>query len=248
MKRRRKFELGLGDLERLLREPSQGRSDYRLYHAVSGIWLFQEELAGDPGKTRSLLRWGETLRATPGVGHQVAEREFLDGLPQLAGACLERLDSAGVTRAAGFATGDQVPPGLEPSFLVLQALYEFGMGCFRPSRSRDSLAGHRRGAAFDLLGRIGTVVDLPEAVELARAALRKAASPEARQAAAFVETYFAARDESPDDDLVDRLLVLAERAPSRSTVFQALNALIETDVIGELEALSRMDEWKAKHC
>jgi hypothetical protein len=225
----------------------QGRSDYRLHHAVSGIWSFQEELAGDPGKTRNLLRWGETVRATPGVGHQVAERKFLDCLSLVAETCLERLEEAGLTRVAGFPTGDAVPPGLEPSFLVLQALHEFGMGCFRPSRARDSLAGHRRAAAFDLIGRIGSVVDLPEAVELARAALRKAASPEARQAAAFVETYFAARDEPPDDDLIERLLVLAERATSRSTVFQALNALIETGVIGELEALSRMDEWKDKH-
>ena len=65
MKRRRKFELWLGDLERLLREPAQGRSDYRLYHALSAIWSFTEELAEDPGKTRSLLRWGETSSSMP---------------------------------------------------------------------------------------------------------------------------------------------------------------------------------------
>jgi Fe2+ or Zn2+ uptake regulation protein len=53
--------------------------------------------------------------------------------------------------------------------------------------------------------------------------------------------------EPPDDDLIERLLVLAERATSRSTVFQALNALVETGVISELGALSRMDEWKDKH-
>lgn len=247
MKRRRKFGLWLGDLERLLRQPPQGRSDYRLHHALSGIWSFTEELAGDPGKTRSLLRWGETVRATPGVGHQVAERKFMDSLPLVAGTCLQRLEEAGLTRVAGFPTSDRVPPGLEASFLVLQALYEFGMGCFGPSRARDSLAGHRRGAAFELLGQIGSVVDLPEAVELARAALRKSASPEARQAAAFVETYFAARDEPPDDDLIERLLGLAGRATSRSTVFHALNALVETGVISELEALSHMDEWKDKH-
>jgi Fe2+ or Zn2+ uptake regulation protein len=47
--------------------------------------------------------------------------------------------------------------------------------------------------------------------------------------------------------VIERLLGLAERATSRSTVFQALNALVETGVISELGALSRMDEWKDKH-
>jgi len=180
------------------------------------------------------------------VGRQVAERKFLDCLSLVAGRCLDRLESAGLTRAAGFPTGAQVPPGLESPFLVLQALYEFAAGCFRPNRARDSLGGHRRGAAFDLMGQIGSLVDLPEAVELARAALGKAGSPEACQAAAFVATYFVARSEPLDDDLVERLLGLAERATSRSTVFQALNALVETGVISEFEALSRMDEWKDK--
>lgn len=246
MKRRRKFELWLGDLERLLEEPPQRPSDYRLADVLTGAWAFREELAEDPAKMRSLLRWGEALRAAPGTGRQVAERKFLDGLLPVAEVCLDRLQRAGLTRAAAFPTGDEVPPGLGPTFQVLQALHEFALGCFRPNRARDPLGGHRRGMAFDLMGEIVSLVDLPEAVGLARAALSKAGSTEARQAAAFLQKYFTSRNEPLDDDLIERLLELARRAASRSTVFQALNALVETGVICELEALAHMDEWKSR--
>lgn len=43
------------------------------------------------------------------------------------------------------------------------------------------------------------------------------------------------------------LLSLAERTDSRSTAFNALNALVETGTISEFEALDRMDDWKSRH-
>ena len=90
------------------------------------------------------------------------------------------------------------------------------------------------------------MVDLPDVLVKARQALRKAKSVESRQAAAFLQEYFQARNLSPDDDTVSELLSLAEATASRSTAFQALNALVETNTISEFEALDRMDNWKSK--
>jgi len=47
--------------------------------------------------------------------------------------------------------------------------------------------------------------------------------------------------------MVGELLTLAEKTDSRSTAFSVLNALVETGVIGEFEALDRLDDWKSRH-
>jgi hypothetical protein len=41
-------------------------------------------------------------------------------------------------------------------------------------------------------------------------------------------------------------LALAERTDGRSTVVQALGALIEEGTISEFEALGRMGDWRAR--
>ena len=81
---------------------------------------------------------------------------------------------------------------------------------------------------------------------MARQSLKKANSVESRQAADFLKRYFTERDIRQDDTIIDELLSLAERTDSRSTVFGALDALVETGAISELEAMSRMGDWKDK--
>jgi len=47
--------------------------------------------------------------------------------------------------------------------------------------------------------------------------------------------------------MVNELLAGAERTDSRSLAVGALNVLVETNCISDLEALSRIDDWKAAH-
>jgi hypothetical protein len=68
-----------------------------------------------------------------------------------------------------------------------------------------------------------------------------------RGAFPFLTGYYVSRDESPTGEIVDKLLALSQAANSRTVVFGALNVLVETGVIGELEALPQLDDWKEKH-
>jgi len=81
---------------------------------------------------------------------------------------------------------------------------------------------------------------------MARQALRR--SQTVRGAIIFLEDYFKAREgmEVPDD-IHTSLLTVAETTDSRSTATGALNVLVETGEISDMEALDRLDDWKDKH-
>ena len=49
------------------------------------------------------------------------------------------------------------------------------------------------------------------------------------------------------DDIHTALLTVAERTDSRSTATGALNVLVETGEISDMEALDRLDAWKNNH-
>lgn len=138
------------------------------------------------------------------------------------------------------------PEEFQPRLQVLRDLHDFALACFAFKRPRDSFGGKRRGYAYEILGHVGRMADLPDVVTMARQSLKKAKSVESRQAADFLKQYFTARDIVPDDTIIDELLSLAATADSRSTVFGALNALVETGAISESEAISRLDDWKTK--
>lgn len=246
MPKRHEFELLLGDLYRLLADTTGAERYGKLSLALWNLTTFREELTREPAKVGQLLEFAHALRGSAGPGRQLAEERVMGHLSFLAGRCIEHLEGAGFQRVPGFPATPEVAPEWQPTWLVLRALHDFALTCFDFCRPRDAFAGHRRGLAFDLLGQVGTLVDLPDVLVKARQALRRAQSVESRQAAAFLEEYFQARSLSPDDDTVSALLSLAEKAASRSTAFRALNTLVETGVISELQALDRMDDWKSK--
>jgi hypothetical protein len=247
MKRRRKFELFIGDLRRFLSAPKLALGFSQLEIAIGNLRDFIEELSRDAGKTRQLHEFAAALRASDAPGRLVAEGHLLEHLAHVARRISDALEDAGVPILAGFAAADAVPAELRAGVEVLRELQDFAMGCFAFKRARDSFGGRRRAHAFAILGRISRVVDLPTALVLARRSLRKPKSVEARLAAGFLAEYFERRGLSPDDDLTGELLRLAERAEHRSTATGALSALVETGTISEWEALNRLDDWKLRH-
>jgi hypothetical protein len=82
--------------------------------------------------------------------------------------------------------------------------------------------------------------------ELARQTI-KTGGADAMGAIAFLEAYFNARKESPDADLKTALLGFARRTDRRGLATAALNVLVETGAIGEMEACDRIDDWKTEH-
>jgi hypothetical protein len=69
-----------------------------------------------------------------------------------------------------------------------------------------------------------------------------------RGAIIFLEDYIKAREgmEVPDD-IHTALLTVAKTTDSRSTATGALNVLVETGEISDMEALDRLDDWKQEH-
>ena len=245
MRRRRKFELLLADLRRLLADTTRGGRDFALSLAIRN--LSEEQLVHDVAKTRQVLEFACLLRASDAQGRQVAEERLLGDLTFLAGRCCDLLEAAEFPRVAAFPGPEEAPPALQQTWAVLRELHGFALGCFDFKRPRDSFGGRRRALAFEILGRVGFVVDLPDVVRMAERSLCRTHSVESRQASEFLRIYFSERSLSLNDEMVEELLSLAERTDSRSIAFQALNTLVATDAISEFEAGDRMDEWKSKH-
>jgi hypothetical protein len=247
MKRRRKLELLLNDMRSLLADPARGPGDFTLTQAVWNLWDFNEEMSRDAAKMRAVLELACRVRASDCPRRQVAEERLMGYLVVLAGDRGTRLEEAGLARLPNFSGIAQAPPELQATCEVLRELRNFALACFEFKRPRDSFGGRRRALAFEILTAVGRWFDLPEVVVLAQQALGKAESVESRMAAEFLKEHLAERDLSRGDEMTEALLSLVERTHTRSTAFNALDALVETGTISESEAQERLDEWKSKH-
>jgi hypothetical protein len=239
-----KFELLTQDLWRALEQPSKDLSV--MGEAVHGVRGFLPELVREAPMVRQVLAFVQALRCSDVPGRQVQEERLMEILSSVAWNTAGWLDEDKCQRVLAFDLIGAAPVEYQPRLQVLLDLHDFALACFAFKRPRDNFGGKRRGLAYEILGHVGRMVDLPEVVTMARQSLKKANSVESQQAADFLKQYFTERGILQDDTIIDELLSLAEKADSRSTVFSALNALVETGVIDEFEAMSRMDDWKSK--
>ncbi|MDA1274280.1 MAG: restriction endonuclease subunit S [Verrucomicrobia bacterium] len=186
----------------------------------------------------------DTSRALP--DYAILYLQSLPGLVELRKNAKHAINQSSINQEDVKGAMFNLPPLPEQQEIVRRVEGLFALGCFEFKRPHDSFGGRRRALAFEILGKVGLVVDLPEVVHTALKVLKKAQSVESRQAAEFLRVYFAERDPPPNDELIDELLSLAERTNSRSTAFAALNTLVEIGTISEFEAVDRMDDWKSK--
>lgn len=233
MKRRRKFELLLADLWRLIGDPERAERDYALSSAVWNLMDFTEEMMRDPSKTRQLLEFGCALRSSNAVGRQVAEQRLMEHLDYLARQCCDYLQDRKLARLPGLYAVIGAPAKFQPALQVVRVLHDFALGCFEFKRPRDSFGGRRRAMAFEVLGCLSRVVDLPGVVRLAQRSLRKEESIEGRGAGQFLDQYLEERDLSWEDAMTEDLPPLNEPTGSRSTPSQTPNAPARTDAMGE---------------
>ena len=244
---RMQFDRLMADIRSYAANPAIADRDILLIQAAGQVWRFIEDLMNEPETTESLLTTIRVLRESSGQGKCSAEEALMQHLHRIAWECVGWLQKSGMTpettRAAGLQTAD---PDLQPLCMVLGKLLAFARECFDFSRPRDNFGGRRRSLAFDIFEAAGAIVDLPDIVELARRAIKKGRA-DALGATAFLESYLCARQEDPDTDLTSALLGFAKRTNRRGLATAALNVLVETGAIGEMEACDRIDDWKSEH-
>lgn len=247
MKRRRNFSLLLADIDRSLADPKrQGRS-WALWESVWDVGNFIDALAGDVAKTRELLMVVRAVRASSGPGQTGAEESLLGHLQSIARRCRKQLQPDGTSELPGFDETKSSSADTQAAVQILRELGSYAMECFQFKRARDSFGGRRRAEAFQILTIASRVLEMPEAMVLARELVRKSRGTDVLGAIEFLYEYHACRDIAPDDELVKWLLKLAERTSSRSNAVAALDLLVQTGVIDEIEAICTMDDWKARH-
>lgn len=213
---------------------------------------FTDRLSENPEQLRQLLEFGRAVRSSGVPGRHHAERELLGTLSWITGLCKAHddeteTDEKDETEPPGFETERRTKPLSAAQMEVFLELRDYALDCLVFKRSRDSFSGQRRALAYEILGEVGRRDDLPDVVLRARKQLQEPDAVETRAAADFLLEYYSARDLPIDDEIVAELLAMSERTSSRTNIFGALNALVETGVIGEMEALGRMDDWKDRH-
>ena len=246
-KHHRQFELLMADIRKYAADETLADRDILLGRAANQVSRYIQELMNDASKMKLLLETLLVLRESTGPGKCRAEEEILKILQRVAWECAGCLEEAGMTRevcrTAGLQSAD---PKLQPWCAVLTLLAAFARGCFQFSRPRESFAGQRRSLAFEILGVVGGLVDLPDVLELARHTVKKGRA-DAAGALIFLEAYLVARKEEPDEDLKAAIMRFAKRTKRRGLAAGALNVLVETGTISEFEACDRIDEWKTEH-
>ncbi len=244
---RTRLEDVLADIREYAGDETLPYRDILLPRAAGQVGQFANELMNSPAAVESLLATARALRESSGPGKCTAEEELLKQLRWIGRGCAGCLKESGLTPAPGGTAGLQSSdPQLQPLCAVVILLADFARECFAFSRPRDNFGGQRRTLAFEILETLVPILDLPDAVELARRTIKKGRA-DALGATNFLESYFDARKQRPDADLENALLAYSKRATRRGLAAGALSVLVETGAIGEMEACDRMDDWKAEN-
>jgi len=222
------------DIRRCLVDPPIENRAEALRRAALCVDRFGESLAGDPQKTKALIEVVRAVRQSTGRGSSSAEARLMEALVSTAYWCGDEL-----------AQGSS--PDAEARQEVLRELAGYAAECLGFRRPRDSFGGRRRSIAFEILAWAAPEVEVPEAVTIARSIVQSGDGDDFHGAIEFLLERFQDRDEVPDDDLVGALLGVAERTRSRSIAVGALNFLVETGVISDLQALDRIDDWEERN-
>lgn len=247
LKRYRKFESWLGDVDHCLEHPSLVEKD-ALRGLAYGFCFVDDQVVHDAGRLRLLLAVLEKLREGKGSGRAAFEERVMGRLAYLANGVCGELCEAGFASRALSASPDEVPLAQRTAFVFLQELCRYAIDCLAFSRPRDSLAGRRRSCAFEILASSLGAIELPEAVfdDLKRI-LKSARGNSIYGALVFCEAFYALQPDGVPGGMEDALLRVVDKTDSRGIAAGALNVLVQTGNISEFEALDRIDDWKERN-
>jgi len=248
LKTRRTFEPAIADLRRILAAPEMGDRDIVLYHAALNLYVFMDEVALDVQKAQVLIDVARLARDSSGPGRDRAEAQLMDHLDHVVRNCGSAFDAAGLDQFLVFPDCAGCPTDLETPCTIMCDICTYAFDCLAYTRPRDPFAGIRRAGAFQVLASAGQALEIPSAMPLALAALKRDRRLEARGAISFLEEYFNAREGEPVPHEIEQILLnFAKRTNNRSNATGALNVLLEAGAISELHARSVIADWKEQH-
>ena len=248
MKRYRKFERWLADVDKCLDHPAQTVDESplsSLAYSFSGVY---DQLPRDVERVKELIAVLKKLREAKGAGRGVFEERVMQGLSYLAMTVCAELRHSGLKRLPLSAMPDTLSPEQRPPFVFLQELCRYAIDCLAFSRSRDSLAGQRRCSALKILTNALDMFEPPDSVlDTVRGILKNGRGNDVRGALLFCEAYYGAQPDGVPKGMEALLLRLVGKTDSRGLAAGALNVLVESGNISEFLALDYIDDWKQRN-
>jgi len=126
-------------------------------------------------------------------------------------------------------------------------LSDFAKKLYAIKIPRDSFSGKRKSCAIQILGSLACYFDATEFLEVAKKALKDKSKVQFVQVTDSLQEYFKSVDKEPDEEIIKIIDKRCGKAKTKTELMASLQFLVETHVISELEALSRLDEWKEKN-
>lgn len=248
MKRYRKFESWLADVDRCLEHPAETADESLLGMLAHSFPLFSDQLPRRIDHLQKLIVVLKKLREVRGARRGVFEERVMQSLAYCSMSVCSELHESGFSQKPLSTTPDMIPPEQHSLFVFLQELCRYAIDCLAFSRPRDSLAGRRRSCAFEILANAIDVIEPPEEVLDAVYSILKAGRGNSLIGALlFCEAYYAGQQDGVPEDLENILFALVLKTDSRGVAVGALNVLVESGNISEFTALDHIDDWKERH-
>jgi len=198
----RGFKTVMQEYEQAIARPSMNKRGFELFSTAWKVKRMARALAAHPLAVHELIGVARALRNTTGPGSASGEWDLLKSFTLVAMDCRDLIDPDDDWEPlAGFDRIGELPSEKQPCFEVLRLLCDYAYECLAHAKPRDYAAGQRRCHAFEILSYGVWIVDLPEAVELAEAALDRGRGPAVSGAQEFLDAY--ERREGPTGDLFE---------------------------------------------
>ena len=126
-------------------------------------------------------------------------------------------------------------------------LSDFAKKIYAIKIPRDSFSGKRKSCAIKTLSRLACHFDVPDFLEIAKKALKNKSKVQYIQVTNSLQEYFKSVKKEPDEEIIEIIEKRCGKAKTRTELMAGLQFLVETHVISEFGALSRLDEWKEKN-
>lgn len=130
---------------------------------------------------------------------------------------------------------------------IAQSLIDFSKKIYEINLDRDSFAGKRRGYSIQILESLSNYFDIPEFMELCLKSLKSKSKNEFLDSIECLKEYYKEKNIVPTEDVISIIDKRIEKTKHRVEATGGLILQVETGLISELSALSRLDDWKEKN-
>ena len=130
---------------------------------------------------------------------------------------------------------------------MANSLRNFAKETYALKIKRDSFSGKRRGYAVRILKCVSHYFEVPEFMEMCTKSIKSTSKSEFIEAIENLREYCQKNELIHGDELIEIIDKRIEKTKHRSEAVVGLNFQVETGLIGELEALDILGEWKEKN-